>query len=294
MVPGSQVLQRSSSQTYPSPMLTMLSPATGAVEVAGVSPLSVTMQITVGMLGTNDWGTLTGWCISWGDGTESNGVFGSPSGDSEGFLYTKASATHSYTNYDDPATSQYFSRGYRPRATVGDTTGNAIATDYGTYIYPCRIDAVPDLKSGGCGYPIKPEPVAQPPGSVCADSDPPMCITTAKFACVGGTWSLQSGQDEECRNKWDGVIPPPQCVENNVVCRENVIYKCTSGTFKATGTACVTSPEEPPIIDTPIIDIPVVDTPFVDNTDTIMGLPKQTAILIGAALIGGFILFGGK
>lgn len=312
---------RCASTTYPSPILVMTSPKSGAVEAAGVSPFSVTMQVKVGLSGKYsgiyDWGTLTGWCISWGDGTQNTGVFGSPIVGSDGGMYAVASATHSYTN-TDPTTTHYLSKGYRPWATVSDTCGNAVATDYGTYIYVCRSDAVPD-NIGGCGYlPIIDYP-PEPPGTVCTDGNV-MCEGIVGYKCMGGAWSLDFVQDTVCRNM---PVPPitPTCTEKNVECREQVLYRCTGGKFVPTGEQCGVTPIA--IVDShgcvtsggyiwcedkrkclkPEVEVCVIGTtPVVplmppDTTlqePTIFGLNTQTLMILGIALIGGFMLFGGK
>lgn len=293
---ASKFVKRGSSETYPSPILTMISPARGAVEVSGISPLAVKMQVAVGIIQSEDthfgydWGTLTGWCISWGDGTQDTGVFGSPVADAEGFLYAIATATHSYKNTDDPETSDYFSHGYRPWATVTDTVGNAVATDFGSYIYVCRSDAVPD-KTGGCGYPEEKPVISQPPTTVCTTGDV-MCIGTAGFKCVGGAWSFDPYEETKCRASYTPGTTTPLCTENNRECRDNVWWVCTNGQYKATGEFCGVAPVE--TTPEPIVTEPVPEPGAGSFIDTITGLPPQTLALIGIALIGGFILVGGN
>ena len=294
---ANKFVRRAGTETYPSPILTMVSPTPGAVEVAGISPLSVRMQVAVGIIQANDarfgydWGTLTGWCISWGDGQQSTGVFGSPIADAGGFLYATATATHSYRNTDNPDTSEYFSEAFRPWATVTDTVGNAIATDFGSYIYICRSDTIPDAR-GGCGYKEKPPEVSQPPTTVCTTGGT-MCIGTAGFKCVGGAWSFDPYEETKCRAAYNPAIISPACTENNRECRSDVWWVCTNGQYKATGEFCGTT-TAPEVVNTPEVD--VVETPETDGgsiIDTITGLPTQTLALLGIALIGGFILIGG-
>lgn len=294
---ANKFVKRGNSETYPSPILTMVSPVRGAVEVAGASPLIAGMQVSVGLFSSEDpkfgydWGTLTGWCISWGDGENSTGVFGSPVADADGFLYATATATHTYKNIDNPDTSEYFSEAFRPWATVTDTSGNAVATDFGSYIYVCRSDTVPDA-TGGCGYPVEIPPISQPPTTVCTTGDA-MCIGTAGFKCVGGAWSFDPYEEMKCRASYTPGATAPACTENNRECRDDVWWVCTNGQYKATGEFCGVAPVEP-IVPEPTAPEPSPESGAGSFIDMITGLPPQTLALVGVALIGGFILFGGK
>jgi hypothetical protein len=246
---GANIFQhRGSCSTYPTGYLVMTSPEVGAIELAGVSPFSVTLQLKVGApLGDNsDWGTLTSWCISWGDGTSNNGTFGSATPDYEGFLYFIASnISHTY-KYDD-TTSNYTSRAYRPWATISDTCGNEIVIDYGQYIHVCRSDAAPD-RTGGCSRPADkeiPEIIGTPPKTVCV-SGSKLCVkdttmgAAVGYFCQDGAWTFDPNVTTDC---WDQNVPsaPATCAEGNVKCESSILYTCTNKTW-VPGTKCGSTP----------------------------------------------------
>ena len=326
---ANKFVSRCLSTTYPSPILTMISPASGIVGVAGATPLTVKMQVSVYLGEVYTWGTLTGWCISWGDGTQDSGYFGSPQSDNEGSAYTVATASHTYHNTDDPASSHYFSDGFRPWATVSDSCGNSVATDYGGYIYVCRSDAVPD-KIGGCGYPpeeeLPPLPPLEPPKTVCTAGNT-TCVGTAGFLCDWeGVWTFDPTITTQCMHDFNAEIGfPTTCVENNVECRSTVMYECVNGAYVPNGEACgVTSepvkdshgciisegyawcpvltrcvkPEVTPCIggviipETPVSDIPGYETP--QQTQSGTEIPMQTIMIIGAVILGALLISGGK
>lgn len=329
---ANKFVSRCLSTTYPSPILTMISPVTGILDTSGATPITVKMQISVGVIGNNDvrfgydWGTLTGWCISWGDGTQNSGTFGSPQADSEGFLYAIATASHTYHNLDDPATSYYFSDGFRPWATVSDSCGNSISTDYGRYIYVCRSDAVPD-KIGGCGYPETPElPPLEPPKTVCTAGDT-ICVGTAGFLCDWeGVWTFEPTITTQCMRNFNAEIGfPTTCVENNFECRNTAMYKCVNGEYVPTGESCgVTSepvkdshgciisegyawcpvltrcvkPEVTACIGGVVIpETPVSETPIYQDSQQIQSgteIPMQTIMIVGAVILGALLISGGK
>lgn len=243
---ANKFLLRGNCASYPSGYLLMASPKTGSVELAGASPLSVTMRLEVGVLATNDWGTLTGWCVSWGDGTQSTGTFGSPTADYEGFLYCVANNI-SHTYYYDDTTTDYTSRSYRPWATISDTCGNQIVIDYGQYIHVCRSDASPD-KSGGCSVIIQdiPEIIGSPPTTVCTHGEK-LCVRDTGYAvavgylCEDGAWTFDADVTNECWDQNPDVVPIV-CVDRNVECRsDNILYTCTGNKW-VPGKSCGDTP----------------------------------------------------
>ena len=245
---GGNIFQkRGSCQTYPTGYLVLTSPKIGAIEISGVSPLSVTMQLKVGapVGDLSDWGTLTGWCVSWGDGTQSTGSFGSATPDYQGFMYFVASnISHTY-RYDD-TTTQYTSRAYRPWATISDTCGNEIVVDYGQYIHVCRSDSAPD-KTGGCSQVIPeiPEIIGTPPKTVCTHGAK-LCVrdtgydAAVGYLCDNGGWSFDPAVTTECWAQNPKVVPIV-CAEGNIKCESSVLYTCKNNAYVAGG-ACKDTP----------------------------------------------------
>jgi len=248
---GGNIFQkRGNCQTYPTGYLYLTSPEVGAIEIAGVSPLSATMQLRVGSpLGElSDWGTLTGWCVSWGDGSSDSGSFGSPIADSEGFVYYVVNnISHTY-KYDD-TTTDYTSRGYRPWATISDTCGNEIVIDYGQVIHVCRSDAAPD-KYGGCSrvIPDIQEIIGTPPKTVCTHGDK-LCIRYDDMAapvgyfCQDGSWTQDPNVDLQCRAQNMDLTPGYVCTDGIIKCDQtvNILYTCKNNAW-VPGASCGTTP----------------------------------------------------
>lgn len=291
------------------PKLIAISPAYTDRNIVGSSPLITTMRISVDA----SFGIPSGWCISWGDGEQNIGVFGSVGMDGE----FSASATHTYRNTES-FESHYYSMSYKPWATITTKVGN-FTSDFKGYINVCRSDAIPD-KIGGCGYPPEEElPPLEPPKTVCTAGNT-TCVGTAGFLCDWeGVWTFDPTITTQCMRDFDPIVGfPTTCVENNVECRSTAMYKCVNGVYAPTGEACgvtaepvkdshgcITSegyawcpvltrcvkPEITPCIGGVVIpETPASETPVQTGGTEI---PMQTIMIIGAVILGALLISGG-